>query len=94
MLNKADSVLWFDDLEDGGGLKRLNQASFFKELSGEWKFYSAEWVWHLRLTNNWKNIIQDGFTPGEAYFFKYDNHKTKRSLFSRVFLNHAVQLID
>ena len=25
MLNKHDSVLWFDDLEDGGELKRFNQ---------------------------------------------------------------------
>ena len=67
ILNKEDSVLWFDDLEDGGELKRLNQTSFFKKLSGKWKFYSAEVLWHHRLTQNWKNIIQDGFPPGEAY---------------------------
>ena len=29
ILDKEDSVLWFDDLEDGGELKRLNQTSFF-----------------------------------------------------------------
>ena len=38
ILNKDDSVLWFDDLEDGGELKRLNQTSFFKKLSGKLKF--------------------------------------------------------
>ena len=40
MLNKHDSVLWFDDLEDGGALKRFNQTSFFTKLSKKWKFYS------------------------------------------------------
>ena len=42
MLNKHDSMLWFDDLEDGGALKRFNQTSFFTKLSKKWKFYSAE----------------------------------------------------
>ena len=55
MLNEEDSMLWFDDLEDGGELKRLNQASFFEKLSGKWKFYSAEVLWHHRLTPNWKS---------------------------------------
>jgi hypothetical protein len=39
-----------------------------------------------------EQLVQ-GLLP-ELFFFMYDNHKTKRSLFSRVFLNHAIQLID
>ena len=35
MLEKDDSVLWFDDLEDGGALKRFNQTSFFHETQQE-----------------------------------------------------------
>ena len=35
MLNRHDSVLWFDDLEAGGGLKRFNQTSFFHETQQE-----------------------------------------------------------
>ena len=69
MLDKADSVLRFDDLEDGGELKRLNQASCFKKLGRKWKFYSAEfeWVWHHRLTQNCKSLLQDGVRDGEFY---------------------------
>ena len=67
MRNKHDSVLWFDDLEDGGALKRFNQTSFFTKLSKKWKFYSAEVVSHTRLSANWKDMFQDGFPHGEAY---------------------------
>ena len=41
MLDNEDSALWFNDLDDEGGLKRLNQISFFTILSKKWKFYSA-----------------------------------------------------
>ena len=67
MLNKHDSMLWFDDLEDGGALKRFNQTSFFTKLSKKWKFYSAEVVSHTRLSANWKGMFQDEFPHGEAY---------------------------
>ena len=52
VLNKHDSLLWFDDFEDGGALKRFNQTSFFTKLNKKWKFYSAEVVSHTRLSAN------------------------------------------
>jgi hypothetical protein len=67
MLNKHDSLLWFDDLEDGGELKRFNQTSFFTQLSKKWKFYSAEVISHNRLNANWRDLFQDGFPHREAY---------------------------
>ena len=67
MLNKHDSVFWFDDLEDGGALKRFNQTSFFTKLSKKWKFYSADLISHNRLSAHWKSMVQNGFPHGVAY---------------------------
>ena len=75
MLDKKNSVLWFNDLEDEGELKRLNQASCFTKLSGKWKSYSAEAVWRNRLSGNWKNILQVGFPYGEGYDRATDQQK-------------------
>jgi hypothetical protein len=67
MLDKADSMCQFNDLEDEWELKRSAQTSSFTKASKKWKFFSAEVVTHNPLNANRKNTLQDGFPGGEGY---------------------------